>query len=71
MTADEDEAQQVVAHVVLDRGVEIGRLRLLLALELPSELLVLALGHRGSAEVVYGTTLPDRHEPGARVVRDA
>ena len=43
MAGDEHEAQQVVADVVVDRGVEVRRRRLLPDLELATELLVLAL----------------------------
>ena len=43
MAGDEHEAQQIVADVVVERGVEIGHGHLLLGLELVAELLVLAL----------------------------
>ena len=43
MAGGEHEAQQVVADVVVERGVEIGRGLLLLGLELAAELVVLAL----------------------------
>ena len=43
MAGREHEAQEVVADVVVERGVEIRRGRLLLGLELATELLVLAL----------------------------
>ena len=43
MTRYEHEAQEVVANVGVDRGVEIRRGHLLLGLDLATELLVLAL----------------------------
>ena len=43
MARREHEAQEIVADVVVERGVEIRRGRLLLGLELVAELLVLAL----------------------------
>ena len=51
--------------------VEIRRGQLLLRLELAAELLVLALEPLVAAELVDGAVLGGRHEPGARVVRDA
>ena len=69
MTGREHEAQQVVAYVVLDRGVEVDHG--LLALELAAHLFVLALGDRRVSEMIDRPALPDGHEPGARVVRDA
>jgi hypothetical protein len=67
----EDQAQQVVADVVVDRGVELGLAGLLLDLELAPELLVLALEPLAPTDEVDRTTLADGHEPGARAVRDA
>ncbi len=43
MTGDEHEAQEIVANIIVERGVEIGHGHLLLGLELATELLVLAL----------------------------
>ena len=71
MAGDEDQAQQVVADVVVERGVEVGRRRSLLRLELVAELLVLALEQLVAAQLVDGAVLRGRHQPGARVVRDA
>ncbi len=71
MTGGEDEAQQVVAHVIVERGVEIRHGHLLLRFELAAELLVLALEPLVSAEEIDGAMFRRGHEPGARVVRDA
>jgi hypothetical protein len=71
MTADEHQAQEVVAHVVVDRGVTIKPGHVLSGLELATELLMLALERSVSPQQIDGPTLPDGHEPGARVVRDA
>jgi len=71
MTGCEHEAQEVVADVIVDRGVEIGRGRLLLGLELTTELLVLALEHLVAAQEIERPMLRGGHQPGARFVRDA
>src|SRR5437879_10543474 len=71
MAGCEHEAQQVVADVIVERGVEIQHSHLLLGLELATKLLVLALEPFVSAERVEGTVLRGGHEPSARVVRDA
>ena len=71
MAGREHQAQEVVADVVVERGVEIGRGRLLLRLELAAELLVLALEQLVPAQQVDRAMLRGGHEPGARVVRDA
>ena len=71
MAGREHEAQQVVADVVVDGGVEVRRGHLLLGLELATELLVLALEPLASAQEVDRAMLRGGHEPGARVVRDA
>ena len=71
MAGGEHEAQQVVADVVVERGVEIRHGHLLLRLELVAELLVLALEQLAPAQQVDRAMLGGGHEPGARVVRDA
>ena len=71
MAGGEDEAQEVVADIVVERGVEIRRGLLLLGLELAAKLVVLALGELASAQAVDCAMLGGGHEPGARVVRDA
>src|SRR5438067_441147 len=71
MTGGEDQAQQIVADVIVQRGVEIRHGQLLLDLELTTELLVLALEHLAATQPVDRAMLRGGHEPGARVVRDA
>ena len=67
---DEDEAQEVVADVFVERGVEV-RHGSLLRLQLAPEFLVLALKHLPPAQQVEGAVLGRGHEPGARLVGDA
>src|SRR5881296_1351376 len=71
MAGDEHEAEQVVADVIVDRGVEIRQRRLALRLELVPELLVLAIEHLAAAQLVDRPMLRGGHQPGARVVRYA
>ena len=70
MTGDEHQAQEVVADVIVDRGIEVW-LGHLLRLKLATEFLVLALHASVSADVIDCTMLGGGHEPGARVGRDA
>ena len=71
MTRDEDEAQQVVADVVVERGFEIGRGELALDREIVAVFLVLAALQLVAAQPVERAVLRRRHQPGARIVRDA
>src|SRR5258708_12297229 len=71
MAGYEHEAQEVVANVIVERGVEIRHGHLLLRLKLAAKLLVLALKPLVSAEHVDSTMFRGGHEPSARVVRDA
>ncbi len=75
MTGDEHQAQQVVAHVIVESCLDVVHLDLarahLAGIELATEFLVLALEPRVSAEVVDRTMLGGGHQPGARVVRNA
>jgi hypothetical protein len=71
MTRRENEAQQVVADVIVERVAQIRDGHLLLDLELAAELLMLALEQLASAQPVDRTVLSGGHEPSARVVRDA
>ena len=71
MAGREHEAQEVVAHVIVEGRVEIRHGQLLLRLELATELLVLALEPLVSAQEIDRAMLRGGHEPGARVVRDA
>ena len=71
MAGHEDEAQQVVAHVVVELGVDVALSRTELQLDLPGELLLLALERRAAPQQVDRAVLRRGHEPGARVVRHA
>ena len=71
MAGDEDEAQEIVANVIVDRGVEIGLRRLLLNLELITELLMFAFEQLVAAEDIDRPMLRGGHEPGARLIRNA
>ena len=52
VTCDEHQAQEVIADLVVGPGVEVGLGQLLLDLELPRELLLLALEPRPAAQQV-------------------
>ena len=71
MAGREHQPQQVVADMIVERGIEVRHVRLLLRLQLVPELLVLALQHGAPAELVDRTVLCRRHQPRARVVRHA
>ncbi len=71
MAGDEHEAQQVVADVIVDGGVEIREPRVPIGLDVVAELLVLTVEHLAPAQLVDGPVLRRGHEPGSRVVRDA
>ena len=71
MTGDEDQAEQIVADVIVDRRVEFRHGLSCCGLEFAAELLVLALEQFVSAQAVDGAMFCGRHEPGARFVRHA
>ena len=71
MAGREDEAQQLVAEIIVhgrfDRlGRAVARL-----VQRPCDLLVLALAHLVAPEGVDGAALGDGHQPGTRIGRDA
>ncbi len=70
MAGREHQAQQVVADVIVDRGVEVRRGQLPRR-QLVTELLVLPFQQLAAPGIVDGAMLRGGHEPGARVVRDA
>ena len=70
MAGDEDEAQEIIADVLVDGGLEVRRGQLP-GLELVTELLVLALEPLVPAQEIDGPVLRGGHEPGARVLRDS
>ena len=71
MAGGEHQAQEVVAHLVVEGGVQIGLVGVLADLELPRQLLLLALLQLAAAQPVDRAVLGRAHQPGARVVRDA
>jgi len=70
MTGDEEQAQQIITNIVVKSGVQI-RHGHLFRPKLSTQFLMFSLKSRVSAEVIHGTMLGSRHEPGARVIRDA
>ena len=71
MAGDEDQPQQVVAHVIVERASRSGTALLLRASSSWPSSCVLPLVQRAAAEKVDGAMLRGGHEPGARIVRDA
>ena len=71
MAGREEEAQQVVADVVVDRGLERRDFGFGRGLEIPGDLPVLALEERPAAKLIDRAVLRRRHEPGAGVLRHA
>ena len=67
----EYEPQQVVSHIVVYRGVEVGRRSILFVAELIAELLVLAIEQLVPAELIDRAVFGRGHQPGSRIVRDA
>ncbi len=69
MTRGEDQSEQVVTDVVNRDGLRLERgVRLLGG---PAEFVLLAFEHDVAADLVDRPALADRHQPGARIVRDA
>ena len=69
MAGGEDEAQQVVANLVVERGVEVGPVAAVA--KLARDLALLAVVQRAAAHDVDRTMLGGRHEPGAGIVGHA
>ena len=67
----EHKAQEIVANLIVERGIEIGLRRLLLNLKLITELLMLSFEQLVAAEKIDRSMLRGGHEPGAGIVRDA
>ena len=70
MAGGEDQPQQFVADVVVERGVEIGH-GLLLLLEIERHHPVLARQHPATAQMIQRPALGSRHQPGAGLFRHA
>ncbi len=71
MAGDEDQAQQIVADVLVDRRVEVAVTRFLLGLEVASDFLLLALESRFAAQHIDRPMLRRAHEPRPRIARHA
>ncbi len=71
MAGGEHQAQEVVAHLVVEGGVQVGLVGVLADLELARELLLLALVQLAAPQAVDRAVLCRAHQPGARVVRHA
>ena len=71
VTGDEEQAQEVVADIIIKGGFEIRHGHLLLCLDLASDFFVLALEPFISPQEIDCTVLCGGHQPGARVVRNA
>src|SRR5207253_8842454 len=70
MARDEDQAQQVIAEIVVESRIQIWH-GPLLRTKLATKLLVLALEQSISAEVINRPMFRRGHQPGARVIGDA
>src|SRR5690242_4124878 len=71
MAGGENQTQQVVPDVVIERGVEIVLGTHLPSLELVADRLVLAVEHLAAPQPVDSAMLGGGHEPGARIVGHA
>src|SRR5213083_2609193 len=71
MAGREDEAQAIVADVIVEGGREIRLGMLLPGQQLGTELLMLAVQQLAAAKLVDGAPLRGGHEPGAGVVGNA
>ena len=70
MTGGEDQPQQFVADIVVQRGVQIGH-RLLLLLHVARHHLVLAREHLPAAQMIERAPFGGRHQPRAGLFRHA
>jgi hypothetical protein len=70
VTGNEDQAQEVVAHMVVKGRVEV-RYSHLPTLNLAAEFLVFAIEQLGSPKKIDRPMFCGSHEPGSRVFRDA
>src|ERR1700722_4659363 len=70
MAGNKKQAQQIVANIVVESGIEIGYGQLFRG-KFATQFFVLALEPSGPAEVINGSMFGGRHQPCAWVVRDA
>ncbi len=71
MARREDKAQEVVANVVVEGGIEVRLRSFSRGLDFAAQLLVLALDQLLAPQPIDGAMLGGGHQPGARLVRDA
>src|SRR5438128_12195836 len=64
MACHEDEAEEIVSELLVDRGVQV--LSALIPLDITSELFVLALKRLATPDQIARTMLRGGHQPGAR-----
>ena len=67
----EHKAQEIVANLIVERGIEIGLRRVLLDLKLITELPMLSFEQLVAAEKIDGSMFCGGHEPSAGIFRDA
>ena len=70
MASGEDQAQQLVADIVVQRGIRIGH-RLLLLLQVAYQHLVLAIEHAAAAQLIQRASFGCRHQPSRGLFRHA
>src|SRR5262249_24928386 len=70
MTGDENQSKQVVADVVIKRGVEVWYCHLL-GLEITPELLMFTIQQRTASQLINRTMIGGGHEPRTWFVGDA
>ena len=71
MAGNENEPEQVIADVIVDRGFQTSHGGLLPGIGFASQFFMLTLEKFCATEGVDGTMLRRGHEPGARIIRDA
>ena len=71
MAGGENEAQEIVADVVVNRSVKFGHCGLPMRFEFAAQLFVLAFEHRAAPEVIDGAMFGRGHEPSAGIIRHA
>jgi len=71
MARRENQAEQVVADVVIERGNVVGHGIFLLRLEFAAQLAVLAIKQRAAAHQIDRAVFRRGHQPGTGIRRDA
>src|SRR6185437_11132456 len=71
MTRHEDEPKQIVAHIVVDRCIEIDSVRITQRFELSPNVVLLALDNVAMTHRIDRSAFCGRHEPCASIVRNS